>query len=530
MLNILLLQSHEGVASTVKMLLSASDYRISECLDCQDRIGVLSHLSENRPDIILFCGHSEEPLLYNDAEMLQEIRIAGCSSLILMVTEEYSKEAEEISLVYDAEWIIHLKMESDLLIKAFRRMERKLRLIRQSQADRIQRLFIDYINDERRLNVNERHLLFRDYVLEPYCQTVIIRILPPYRKHNKADEDSFVTLKGYELLVNHLRSQKKYLIARTGLDIIVCMVGDMEDLERGKKELFQFLDEIKEYNLMGSKTAAWVFMGSVVTSIIEMTQSYRAARKLIGERVIHSSICLLEIPDDTRTGGIQPIGKMDTFDVQKTLVNALETFEETTVHKVLAQLKSNIISSAQLKGVDVFEIYKTLVSTLCRELERREIPQTGLSMDYNVSIQEYSYFWNIQDVFLCLENLYMEGMELLRKKEEDDTPVPILLAKRYIRSYFNMPLTLKEISEYVGMNENYFSDYFSKLTGMTFKQFQTELRVRYAKQMLLDKNYSLEDIAEAVGYSDVKYFSRVFKQITGTAPGEYRKKYHVLKD
>ena len=65
---------------------------------------------------------------------------------------------------------------------------------------------------------------------------------------------------------------------------------------------------------------------------------------------------------------------------------------------------------------------------------------------------------------------------------------------------------------------------------MTFKQYQTELRVRYAKQMLLDKNYSLEDIAEAVGYSDVKYFSRVFKQITGTAPGEYRKKYHVLKD
>lgn len=106
----------------------------------------------------------------------------------------------------------------------------------------------------------------------------------------------------------------------------------------------------------------------------------------------------------------------------------------------------------------------------------------------------------------------------------------ILLAKRYIRSYFNMPLTLKELSEYVGMNENYFSEYFKKCTKMTFKQYQTNLRIRYSKQMLLDKQYTMEDISDAVGYNDVKYFSRVFKQICGIAPGEYRKKYHVMKD
>ena len=80
------------------------------------------------------------------------------------------------------------------------------------------------------------------------------------------------------------------------------------------------------------------------------------------------------------------------------------------------------------------------------------------------------------------------------------------------------------------MNENYFSDYFRKCTKMTFKQYQTDLRIRYSKQMLLDKQYTMEDIAEAVGYNDVKYFSRVFKQVSGISPGEYRKKYHVLKD
>ncbi len=121
-------------------------------------------------------------------------------------------------------------------------------------------------------------------------------------------------------------------------------------------------------------------------------------------------------------------------------------------------------------------------------------------------------------------------MNLLKNMEENSLDASIVIAKRYIRSYFNMPLTLKEISDYVGMNENYFSDRFSKATGMTFKQYQTDLRIRYAKQMLMDKQYSMEDVADTVGYSDVKYFSRVFKQVTGIAPGEYRKKYHVMRD
>ena len=49
--------------------------------------------------------------------------------------------------------------------------------------------------------------------------------------------------------------------------------------------------------------------------------------------------------------------------------------------------------------------------------------------------------------------------------------------------------------------------------------------MKYAKQMLLDGNVSLEDIAETVGYNDKKYFSRVFKNETGYTPGEYRRDY-----
>ena len=101
------------------------------------------------------------------------------------------------------------------------------------------------------------------------------------------------------------------------------------------------------------------------------------------------------------------------------------------------------------------------------------------------------------------------------------------MAKQYIKSYYNSPLTLKELSDYVGMEAKYFSEYFRKATGVTFKEYQTDIRIKMSKKMLLNPDATLEEIAEAIGYNDSKYFSRVFKKVNGIPPGEYRKKHHI---
>ena len=52
--------------------------------------------------------------------------------------------------------------------------------------------------------------------------------------------------------------------------------------------------------------------------------------------------------------------------------------------------------------------------------------------------------------------------------------------------------------------------------------------MKYAKQMLLEGEICLDEIAEAVGYSDKKYFSKVFKKETGFTPGEYKNNFWLL--
>lgn len=52
-----------------------------------------------------------------------------------------------------------------------------------------------------------------------------------------------------------------------------------------------------------------------------------------------------------------------------------------------------------------------------------------------------------------------------------------------------------------------------------------EVRISNAKTMLLNTNKSIAEIASAVGYSDLKYFSRLFRKLTHLTPSEYRKLY-----
>ena len=103
---------------------------------------------------------------------------------------------------------------------------------------------------------------------------------------------------------------------------------------------------------------------------------------------------------------------------------------------------------------------------------------------------------------------------------------PIRIAKRYISDNYYKPLTLEIVSKEIGFNATYFSSMFKKETDMNFSEYLKKIRIDNAKNLLLNTENTVEDISYAVGYSDIKYFSRLFKKLTGVTPTEFRKLYN----
>lgn len=530
MMKILILQNAPDTGSRIAQTVSRLGCSGAVCLNCADRAASLGRIARKKPDVVLYDA-AAECLDDDDVNMLREIRrISGKISTVILC-DMSNRQNMKIALECDAEWVLPWDCESDLIGLVLQRIERKVQTQNQQTEENLSRIFLKYIKNEGRLSYQEENQLQQNCSGEKLFKIAVVRVLPPYRRRTKINENNPALLKAYELLQNRLEKLTRRSLVKDGQDFLVCFMGEEADLQRAKVQLSKFLQDMREFNATVSRAAAWVFLGRTVDSVQSMPDSYQSAFALIPERLLGESLRILEAGNQmTPESSKNQKERYRIFDVRKTVANALVTFEEIAIHKSFTQLKSNIQSTVDFTGEDVYAIYKTLSAVVFRELEQKEIAIAEFGMDYDSSIGELNNFWNMEDVFNSLEQMYVDAINMLKTQEENCLPAPIVLAKRYIRGYFNMPLTLQEISEYVGMNENYFSDYFRKYASMTFKQYQTDLRIRHAKQMLLDKQYSMDDIAEAVGYNDTKYFSRVFKQTTGIAPGEYRKKYHIVSD
>ncbi len=100
----------------------------------------------------------------------------------------------------------------------------------------------------------------------------------------------------------------------------------------------------------------------------------------------------------------------------------------------------------------------------------------------------------------------------------------IVKAKRYIAEHCEEAgLSLAEVAEYVGLNEKYFTNRFTKETGETFSSYLTALRMQKARELLKTTTFKIYEISEMVGYRNVEHFNRVFKKMNHVTPAQYRK-------
>jgi len=88
-------------------------------------------------------------------------------------------------------------------------------------------------------------------------------------------------------------------------------------------------------------------------------------------------------------------------------------------------------------------------------------------------------------------------------------------------------INMQEASRIASMSYSHFGRFFEKITGFKYKYFCNYFRVRHAEELLLTTDKSVSEIAEAIGINTVPYFTRLFKQINGNTPRDYRRKYRA---
>lgn len=93
----------------------------------------------------------------------------------------------------------------------------------------------------------------------------------------------------------------------------------------------------------------------------------------------------------------------------------------------------------------------------------------------------------------------------------------------YINHNFSDNIKLDTIAPLFGYNSSYLGKIFNKKMRESFNSYIDQVRIRHSKELLLERNLKVYEIAERVGYKNVDYFHKKFKKYVGESPAEFRK-------
>jgi two-component system, response regulator YesN len=126
---------------------------------------------------------------------------------------------------------------------------------------------------------------------------------------------------------------------------------------------------------------------------------------------------------------------------------------------------------------------------------------------------------SVQNLILFIQKIFLGAGTNQQLYKQD----PIERGISYIESNFtNGELKLEDVAKYVDRNPSYFSHLLMAKTGRSFTDILSGIRMKEAKRLLLETSKPVKEIAILVGFQNPNYFSRIFKELVGMSPREFR--------
>lgn len=129
---------------------------------------------------------------------------------------------------------------------------------------------------------------------------------------------------------------------------------------------------------------------------------------------------------------------------------------------------------------------------------------------------------------LILKQLMIRLLREEQEKQEvvNDTSRSLLETIREVANYIQQhpgePHTIESLSARANLSPRYFSKKFKQIIGNTVKSYIVYSRIKRAEHLLHFTGMTVTEVAYALGYNDLHFFSRQFKQYTGKNPSEIR--------
>ena len=295
----------------------------------------------------------------------------------------------------------------------------------------------------------------------------------------------------------------------------VCIIFAGNRTKEFSENIHRICHEIqkKVKEVIGLETS--IGIGSWVRSPYELIYSYRLAAKAIDYRYLLGGNLLFDMEEKKTDNSIFLINDLET------LTEAIKSGDRRLMEETLGQIETEIKSALVEKSYACIYLQQVIraIGNTCQSLS--EEPEKIIAQREALlkAVTEQRTF---SQAAALVEKYAQEVFDELQELNSSSGQRQGMLAMDYIQKNYMVPcLSLNSICSYLNISTSYFSTIFKEMTGETFIEVLTRVRMEKAKELLENTTMKNYEIAEKVGFSDPHYFGISFKKITGKTPTEY---------
>ncbi len=227
----------------------------------------------------------------------------------------------------------------------------------------------------------------------------------------------------------------------------------------------------------------------------------------------------------------QPFSNIQTVEKrykgEEELLNAVTSGDEKKALDYLNRTSSNYLPERLGSELRDLKDYTITLNTLLRKaVERSGVHPIYIDHLSNQNIKDIETLTSVEKCHLFFRELVHDYCELVHKYTFNGYSTLIRKTLICISTDLKADLSLSALAKHLSVNASYLSSQFKKEVGVSLTDYVNNSRIDRAKQLLLETNLPIKSIAEQCGISDIYYFGRLFKKITGVSPTEYRKEGH----
>ena len=305
----------------------------------------------------------------------------------------------------------------------------------------------------------------------------------------------------------------------------LCHLGDLEFacillLEDGAPAEIKFFEEIQNTLAQYLDASSFIVVGPVVEGFFNIQESFSYAYQGLQQqfrfspnRTVPYTACKPSPSQPSYTVGEQALLSLSAWVYSGNLAEANRAWK-----KIFAEASKTFSSIREIHSLCIL-----VCSHIFLNFGKRYLSAEGNSffLSFISRLESARYTEDFQNL---VEAFFQDFFTLFLSQKSTRKQQIVSEVSEYILKNLGASLTIKDISSHIFLAPTYLCAVFKEETGDTINAYITKQKMQYAAQLLSTGELRVYEVAKKLTYTDVKYFSNLFRRYFGVSPSEYKGK------